>query len=433
LAVPIAVAQFGLVTMSLVDTAALGRVSVDDLAGAGIGRSIGFGTMMVGIGVAGGLEPLAAQAVGAGELGRAWQGYLTNLRATLMTWPVAIAAAFALTLVLAPLGVDASVIARVRLYMLGQAPGFLVDLAYFSTKTLLQTHGRTKPALVGAVVANIVNFPLVNVLVRGDSALRVVGLPPLGLPTLGALGGGVAFSIASLVLMAFVAAPALEYRPRVKMQPVPLATAYRLGLPVGLQMLAEVGVFSLVALLAGALGPEVASAHNIALGMASLTFMGAVGVSGATSVRVGYAIGAGRRARRAGITGIALGVAVMTVGAVVFAAAPEFIAGAFTHDRRVIAIAVDLLRIAAVFQVFDGVQAVAAGALRGAGDMRFPFVANVLAHWGVGFPAALILGFALHRGAQGLWWGLTAGLVFVSGLLAARFVAITRGIVRRVE
>jgi MATE family multidrug resistance protein len=438
LAAPIAVAQFGLVSMSLVDTAALGRVSVEDLAGAGIGRSIGFGTMMVGIGVAGGLEPLAAQAVGAGELERAWQGYLTNLRATLMTWPVAIAAAFALTLVLAPLGVDASVVARVRLYMLGQAPGFLVDLAYFSTKTLLQTHGRTRPALVGTVVANIVNFPLVNLLVRGDAALRAVGLPAVGMPTLGALGGGVAFSIASLVLVAFVAAPALEYRPREpreqrdKAQRVPLATAYRLGLPVGLQMLAEVGVFSLVTLLAGALGPEVASAHNIALGMASFTFMGAVGVSGATSVRVGYAIGAGQPARRAGVTGIALGAAVMTLGAVAFSAAPQLIASAFTSDGRVIAIAVDLLRIAALFQVFDGIQAVAAGALRGAGDMRFPFVANVVAHWGVGFPAALLLGFAMHRGAEGLWWGLTAGLVFVSGLLAARFVVITRGTISRV-
>jgi MATE family multidrug resistance protein len=319
------------------------------------------------------------------------------------------------------------------LYLIGQAPGFAATLAFFSTKTLLQAHGRTRPALLGAAVANVVNVPVANLLVRGDAALRAVGLPALGMPALGALGGGIADTLASFVLLAFVWAGAVHYRTTVQAPRVPLATAFRLGLPVGLQMLAEVGVFSLVSLLTGALGAEVASAHSIALSMASLTFMGAVGVSGATSVRVGQAIGAGQSPRRAGAVGIALGAFAMTLGAVAFAAAPRLIASAFTNDDRVIAIASDLLRIAALFQVFDGVQAVAAGALRGAGDMRFPFLANVVAHWCVGFPAAMLLGFTLHGGARGLWWGLTAGLVFVSALLAARFAAISRHLITRVE
>src|SRR5580693_6864846 len=174
------------------------------------------------------------------------------------------------------------------------------------------------------------------------------------------------------------------------------------------------GIFSLVALLAGTLGAEVASAHQVAIGMAAFTFMGALGVSGATAVRVGHAVGAGRSARAAGFLGIALGAGVMMVGVVAFLAVPRLLVSAFTNDARVIAIGVDLVRIAALFQLFDGVQAVAAGALRGAGDVRFPFVANVVAHWLVGFPIALVLGFALHGGAQGLWWGLTAGLVAIS-------------------
>jgi MATE family multidrug resistance protein len=192
------------------------------------------------------------------------------------------------------------------------------------------------------------------------------------------------------------------------------------------------GIFSLVALLAGALGPEVASAHQVAIGLASFTFMGALGVSGATAVRVGHAIGAGISPRRAGILGIALGAVVMTVGAVAFTAIPHALVSAFTRDERVIAVGVDLLRIAALFQLFDGVQAVAAGALRGAGDVRFPFVANVLGHWFVGFPVALLLGFALHLGARGLWWGLTSGLVVVSVALAMRFAAISRRVIARV-
>jgi MATE family multidrug resistance protein len=433
MSVPIAIAQLGLVSMSLVDTAAIGRVSVADLAGAGIGRSIGFGAVIVGIGVAAGLEPLAAQAIGAGEHGLAWRAFVTNLRATLILWLPSMLAAFAVTLALPALGLEAAVVSRVRMYIAGQAPGFAATLAFFSAKTFLQAHGRTTPALVGSAVANVVNVPVSNLLVRGDGALRAVGLPPLGLPALGALGGGIAFSIACFVTLAFVGVASLKYRSKEQgAPPVPLAKVYRFGVPVGLQMFAEVGVFSLVALLSGALGPEVASAHHIAIGMASFTFMGAVGVSGATSVRVGHAIGAGRSPRRAGTLGIALGAAGMTFGAVAFMAVPQLLMRAFTTDQRVVAIGVDLLRIAALFQIFDGVQAVAAGALRGAGDMRFPFVANVVAHWLVGFPAAMGFGFALHGGARGLWWGLTAGLVFVSVLLAARFAVITRHTIVRV-
>jgi MATE family multidrug resistance protein len=426
LAAPIAIAQLGLVTMSLVDTAALGRVSVVDLAGAGIGRSIGFGTTIVGIGVTGGLEPLAAQAIGSGDPARAWMSYRSNRQAALLVWPVAMLAAFAITLALPGLGVEDAVVSRARLYLAGQAPGYALLLAYFSARTFLLAHGCTRPALIGAAVANLVNLPLVNVLARGDAGLRSMGLPGMGIPALGALGGGLAFSAGCLVLYAFVLRATVEYRPTARAPEVALSTIYRLGLPVGFQMLAEVGVFSLVALLTGRLGAPVTSAHHIAIGMASFTFMGAVGVSDATAVVVGHAIGAGRSPRRSGALGIVLGAFIMTFGALAFATAPRLIALAFTDDEGVIAITVDLLRIAALFQVFDGVQAVAAGALRGAGDMRFPFLANVAAHWLVGFPAAMLLGFVLHRGAVGLWWGLTAGLVFVSALLASRFAYITR-------
>ena len=425
-------AQLGLISMSLVDTAVIGRVSVDDLAGAGIGRSIGFASIVVGIGVTTALEPMAAQAIGAGEPATAWRAYVANLRASTLLWLPAIIAAFAVTLSLPPLGVDAAVVHRVRMYLIGQAPGFLLTLAFLSSKTFLQAHGKTRPAMIGSIVANVVNLGVSNLLVRGDDALRAVGLRPLGLPALGALGGGIAFSFASLVLAAVVGWASLEFRAREPGPPVPLARVYKLGVPVGLQMLAEMGIFSLVALLSGALGPEVASAHQVAIGLASFTFMGALGVSGGTAVRVGLAVGAGTSPRRAGGLGIALGAAVMIAGAIAFMAVPRLLVSAFTHDERVIAIGVDLVRIAAIFQLFDGVQCVAAGALRGAGDVRFPFVANVVAHWFVGFPIALILGFALKGGAPGLWWGLTAGLVVVSVALAARFAVISRRAIARV-
>jgi MATE family multidrug resistance protein len=425
LATPIALAQLGLVTISLVDTAAVGRLSVLDLAGQGIGRSIAFGTTVVGIGMAGGLEPLAAQAVGAGEHGRAWQSYLANRRATLALWPLITVAALALTFFLAPLGVEPAVIARVRVYLAGAAPGFAAQLAYFSARVLLQAHGQTRPALIGSLVANLVNVPVVNLLVRGDAALAAVGLPGVGLPALGAAGAGIADSVSSCMLLAFVALPVRAYRVQGS-EHVPLSTVLRLGLPVGMQMAAEVAVFSAVTLLTGALGADVASAHSIALGMASFTFMGALGVSGATSVLVGRAIGAGTSPRRAGLLGIGLGAGLMLLGTAVYGAVPGLVARAFTDDPEVVSITVDLLRIVAFFQVFDGIQAVSSGALRGAGDMRFPFLVNVVAHWLVGFPVAVVCGFVLHAGARGLWWGLTAGLVVVSTALATRFVWLTR-------
>jgi MATE family multidrug resistance protein len=429
---PIAVAQFGLIAMSLVDTAVLGRVSVDDLAGGGLGRTIGFTPMIVAMGVTGGLEPVAAQAVGAGEPGRAWQGYLAYMKAALLMWIPLVAVSFAVTLALPALGTSPAVVSRAQLYLLGQTPGFAATLGYFSAKTLLQAHGRTTPALVGSIVANLVNFVVSNVLVRGDGALAAVGLPPVGLHAFGALGAGIAFSIASCVLFAFVAWPARAHRVLDGTPPIPLRETYRIGLPIGLQMLAEMGIFSFVAVLSSALGPEVVSAHQVAIGLASFTFMGALGVSGATAVRVGHAIGAARSPRPAGMLGISLGAVVMIVGAVVFAAFPEVLVSAFTTDARVIAIGTTLVRIAALFQLFDGMQTCAAGALRGAGDVRFPFVANVLAHWGVGLPVALTLGFALHGGAPGLWWGLTTGLVVVSVALTLRFWKISGRTITRV-
>jgi MATE family multidrug resistance protein len=432
LALPIAIAQFGLVAMSLVDTAVLGRVSVEDLAGGGLGRSLGFTAVIVAIGVTTGLEPVAAQALGAGDPHRAWQGYVANLRAALLLWAPLMGVAFLVTLAMPPLGVSPEVVRRVQLYMLGQAPGLAASLAYLSSKTFLQAHGSTTPALLGSLVANGVNLVVCNLLVRGDGALVAFGLRPVGLPVLGALGAGLSFSLASFVLLAFVAVPARARRPTGSSPPVTLRAMYRVGIPIGLQLLAEMGIFSLVALLSGVLGPEVASAHQVAIGLASFTFMGALGVSGATAVRVGHAVGAGASPRRAGSVGIALGAAVMMTGAVVFAVFPGLLVSAFTTDARVIAIGSDLVRIAALFQLFDGVQTVAAGALRGAGDVRFPFVANVVAHWFIGLPVALTLGFALHGGAPGLWWGLTSGLVVVSVALAARFWRISGRAIARV-
>jgi multidrug resistance protein, MATE family len=429
---PITIAQLLTMGMGLVETAIVGRVSTTELAGVAIGRSVAFAASMIAFGVVSGLEPLASQAVGAGEMDRAWAGLVTTLKAVLAMWAPLMIVSLALSFLFEPLGIEHAIAVRARAYEIGQAPGMALVVVYFSGKTYLQAHGKTRPALVGAVVANVVNVVVCNVLVRGDEALAAVGLHGIGLPRLGALGAGMAFSVACVVLAAFVLVASWRIRPAVRTARVPLALSLGLGVPIGLQLLAEVGVFTVGAVLVGRFGPAATSAHQVAIGLASFTYMGALGVSGATAVRVGYAVGQARSPRRAGFLGIGLGAAFMSVGALTFALVPGPLVRVFTEDADTVKLGTTLLLIAAAFQLFDGIQAVAAGALRGAGDVRFPFVANVGAHWAVGFPLACLFGFVLGFGVRGIWWGLTSGLVCIALLLGARFVAISGRAIARV-
>jgi multidrug resistance protein, MATE family len=432
-----------MVTLALVETAIVGsepgRRGVLDLGGVALGRTIAFTSLTIGMGTAFALEPLAAQAIGAGDPARAWRALETTLGACARVWVVTMAVAVAATFALVPFGIEPAVVDRARGFLIAQAPGSALTLAFLCGKTFLQAHGKTRAAVIAVVAANAVNVVACNLLVHGDDALSSMSLPRLGIPALGAVGAGIAASIASTVLASIVLLAAVRQRaelgrpslaPRstgaLTVDPVPLREVLDLGLPIGFQILAEVGVFALVAVLAGKLGSDVVAAHQIALGIASFTYMGALGISGATAVRVGLAIGAGRSARRPGVLGIGMGGVAMCAPALIFALFPGAPIALFTHDARVTSIAVPLIRIAALFQLFDGVQAVAGGALRGAGDAKVPFFLNLVSYWLVGFPLALLLGFHFGLGARGLWWGLTAGLVTASILLSFRFRRVTR-------
>ncbi len=430
LALPIALAQFGLMTMSLVDTAVLGRVSKIDLAAVALGRNIGFAAQTLSMGLAMALEPLASQAIGAKDPKRAWRAYTSTLETiTIAFVPVMILALLA-TFGLKPLGVDDVVISRTRQFLVAWAPGLYAFPCFIAGKTYLQSHSRTRPALVAAIVANAVNFVVCNLLVRGDDALASIGLPRVGLPRLGALGSGIALTIAGILLASMVTRGAFGLRPSsIEDSPViARREIVRLGMPVGLQMLAEVGVFALVSVLTGHFGSAVVSANQIALGLASFTFMGALGVSGATAVRVGHAIGAREKenARRAGLTGIGLGALGMACGGIVFATAPEFLVRIFTRDPDIVSLGSALVRVAALFQLFDGMQAVGAGALRGAGDVRFAFIGGVVSYWVIGLPLALWFGVARGHGALGMWWGLSASLVAAALIFVVRFIVVTK-------
>jgi MATE family multidrug resistance protein len=199
-----------------------------------------------------------------------------------------------------------------------------------------------------------------------------------------------------------------------------MARLLRLGLPAATQVTLEVGVFATATVLAGGLPTAALAAHQIALNIAAFAFMVPLGVASAAAVRVGQAVGRRDRegAAQAGWTALLIGAGFMSCSATVLLLLPRQLIGAFTFDARVVEVGVSLLTVAALFQLFDGVQTVATGALRGLGDTRTPMIWNLFAHWFVGLPLGYALCFMLGLGVVGLWWGLTSGLVICAvGLL----------------
>jgi MATE family, multidrug efflux pump len=198
-----------------------------------------------------------------------------------------------------------------------------------------------------------------------------------------------------------------------------LRTLLRLGLPAASQMGAEVGVFALATALSGTLDPISSAAHQIALNMAGVAFMIPLGLGSAGAVRVGHAVGAGdrRRASAAGWTAILLGIAFTAFAAAIFILMPRQLIGWFSKDADVLSVGSSLLFLAAVFQLFDGIQGVITGTLRGIGDTRTPMLVNLVAHWVLGLPTSYLLCFVIGWGVYGLWVGLSLGLIVTGTIL----------------
>ena len=416
LAFPVALIQAGYALMGLIDTAVVGRLGAAALGAIGLANGLFIGVAIMGVGAMMGLDPLFAQALGAGDEERArgliWQGLWLSVAVTLLlALPIA-----ALPLLLEPAGIEPAVAHDARLFLWLRLPGLWPLLAFAALRAYLQSAGRLKALVIATVVANLANLGLDIIFVFGK----------LGFPALGAPGAGLATSICAFVqlgMVALVAQGGPITRPRV----ADLRKALSVGIPVGLQMGAEVGVFALVGLLAGRLGARALAAHQIALSLASFTFCAALGVGQAGSVRVGWAVGARDTpaARRSGLAAFAGGAGIMSVSALCFWLIPAQLARLLSDQQDVIAAAVPLLAVCAVFQLSDGIQGVGAGVLRGAGDTRFPFLANLIGHYAIGLPVAIGLGIGLGMGVIGLWWGLCAGLTAVAIALLTRFLRLS--------
>jgi len=423
---PLVIVNVGHQLMGLVDTALAGRVDTVTLAAVGLGNTLYFFIAVFGMGVVMAVDPLASQAYGAGRERHARRAMWQGVWAGLATVPFVVAVNVALAAGLEGLGINPGLAATTRAYIHARLPSLPFFFILVAQRTYLQAAHRTAPLVASTVAANLFNFGAAWVLLFGE--------PRLGLPPLGAAGLGIATSAATLLQCVWLAFSVRRLsagegaEPVRRLDPALLRTIFRLGIPIGLQFMAEGGIFTVVGFLAGRMGDAQMAAHQVAISFAALTFMVPLAVGTATSVQVGRAVGAGdaEGVRRSGAAGFFLGGGFMAGAALVLALFAEPVARLMTLEAQVVPIAAGLLRIAAVFQLFDGIQAVGSGALRGAGVTRWAMIANVVAYWVVGFPVSAWLGLILGLGPHGLWWGLTVGLAVAAAALVAKFVATAR-------
>ncbi len=414
--------------MGIVDTIMVGPLGPAAIAASGVANSLHLGFVIFGMGLLLGLDTLVSQAYGAGDLRlcRAW------LRRGIQ---LALISAIPLLLVLAAVWAavpalgfhhDTLVLLRGYFAILILSTPFL--LLYAALRRYLQSTHHVAPVMFALVSANAINAFFNWVFIYGR-----LGIPALGVP------GSALATLAARVYMSAILGVAVWWTREdgtaegsesreghrsatalsITDQSHPsIRRLVELGLPAAATVTAEVGVFAVATALAGKLEPVATASHQIALNIAAVAFMIPLGLASAGAVRVGNAIGARnpRGAAAAGWTVIAMGVVFMLCSGAVFIAIPRTLIGLFTRDAAVLELGASLLFIAAVFQLFDGLQGVVTGTLRGLGDTRTPMVTNLAAHWLVGLPVGYWLCFSAGWGARGLWWGLSLGLI-VAGVV----------------
>ena len=412
LAAPVVLAELGWVTMGIVDTLMVGRLGAEAIGAVGLAGMLFFAVAVFAMGVLLGLDPLVAQAFGARRLDECHRWLVHGVWLGLFVAVPTVALIYAMRATLGLWGLPGDVEALVHPYLGILTWSLPPLLLYVAFRRYLQAMHLVRPVMIALLAANVVNAVGNWVLIFGH----------LGFPAMGVRGSAWATLLARVFMAASLFVVILRHEARVVprlrdtpmgIDPARLRRLFALGIPAAGQMVFEVGVFSAATALAGRVSADALAAHQIALNMAAFTFMVPFGISSAAAVRVGHAVGRGDPAGaiRAGWTAIAIGVGFMAAAAAAFLLVPGTLVRAFTSDRSVIEIGTALLFVAAAFQLFDGVQGVTTGALRGLGDTRTAMLWNLAGHWIVGLPLGYLLCFRRGYGVVGLWWGLSVGLV----------------------
>ncbi len=427
LAAPLVGGQIAGIGLNFIDTVMAGQLDARALGAVAVGASVWSTIHVFCLGVLLAIPPAVARHEGGGERAAIGPFFRQAYWVALGLSALAIAVVCSVRPVLDLVHVEPEIVLTAAGYLRALAWGAPAWFSVLVLRFLSDGLHATRPTLYFGLLGLPVNVFANWVLMYGK----------FGLPALGAVGCGYATSVVwwaqALSLLVYVARHpryrdldlfARFERPRREA----IAGILRVGLPIGFAIFFEIGMFTAVALLIGSLGTAAVAGHQVALNFVAVTFMVPLGISMAVTVRVGHAVG--RRdpgaVRFTALVGGGMAMASQLVSAGVMLLFPHQVAAIYTDDPAVVTVARDLLVLAAVFQLSDGIQVSAAGALRGLQDTRIPMAITAVAYWLVGIPAGWLLGFPFRLGARGLWMGLIAGLTLAAALLAARFWRVSR-------
>jgi MATE family multidrug resistance protein len=423
LALPLILAEVGWMSMGVVDTIMVGRMpnSAVAIGATGLGQSLYHVIVFLGAGLLLGMDTFVAQAYGREDLADARKTLLNGIVLALVLTPILMLAVSFWPMLMRHYGISVELVGPMQPFLAAINWGTLPLLGYFALRRYLQAMNVALPITFALISANIVNAV-------GDWAL-IYG--HLGFRAQGITGSGWSTCFARIYMMLVLAITLVWVESKRNSSQVSYSSStlridltriwalLKLGAPAGGQILVEIGAFSGATAICAKLGPVPLSGHEIALNCAAFTFMVPYGISSAAAVRVGQQLG--RRdpaaARRAGWSAIILGVGFMACSGLVFVSIPKIIARVFSPDPAVVRVGATLLLVAAAFQLFDGVQVVTTGALRGAGDTKTPMLANFVAYWFIGIPLGYFLCFRMGWGALGVWIGLCTGLMMIGSAL----------------
>lgn len=428
LAGPLIVNNLAIAGIHFADAIMAGRLGAETLAAVAVGGSIWFFGFMICLGILMAISPIAARHFGAGNpelIGRyTRQGIYLGVFTAIVLIPTFYQFVGP---VLGAIGIDPGfrglTEGYVRAIVLG-APGIFVFLALrFTTEGI----GETRPIMYASVASLAINVFLNWVLMFGH----------LGAPALGAVGCGIASAITMWLMMIGLAIYMLRsstYKPlkifsRVgKVRPDALKEILLLGLPIAVTITAEAGLFNAVSVLMGTRGAAIAAAHQVAINFSMTTFMVPLALSAAITIRVGHALGAGnaQAARFSGAIGISVCAIFMSCSAAFLLLFRNLVVSMYTNDPSVTSIAVTLLLAAAIFQIADGIQIGAAGALRGYKDTRFPMAINTFAFWVLAFPVAYMAAVTYKAAPVYTWAAFIVGLSVAAALLSWRFIRLSK-------
>ena len=418
LSAPVAAAQLGMMTMGVIDTMMVARVGIEALAAVAIASTWAWSSGSLAQGIVQGMDPLVSQAYGQGD-GEAMALALQRGLVVAGTVSIPLALVWMSTeTLLTAFGQDPTVAALAQDYMLARLPSALGFNLFLALRQYLAARTLTRPAMWAMFLSNILNVFLNWVFIFGN----------LGAPAMGLVGAGVATGLTNIVLPVFLWLWILRFRlhegawRRWDARSFSLTGIGRfltLGVPVGIQLALEANAFTVAMVMVGWMGVVELGAHQVVMNMASFTFMLPLDISVGASTRAGNLIGAGDASglRVVCRVGLLMGAGVMAIFAVCFVVFRETLPSLYTKDASIVALAAVLLPIAGAFQIFDGVQVVGAGLMRGMGRPQAGAIVNLIGFYALGLPLAYVLAFPMGLGMVGIWWGLAAALGAVAILL----------------